>query len=239
MQIKNWKAIIDGSEAYPALMDFSRLDDKKRELFASKLEARGVAILKRPKKPGEVLDPDVLAYEEAHRAFSGWKKQIGDAMGRRVGFRRYTSAGYVKKLQKWTADMLRMGIKPGEYLQAATEMLSRSPTFNPSVSFSPNYLFCDGVLDSTTDRIASNGRILNPAQAGRSDKNSFVGNVDARVLEFLASIPGFDTSEWQGSKLNSIVVAAKRLAAKGRPFIPANVKRFAVPLSQQDWIKEA
>ena len=56
-------------------MNFAEGSEADRNRFADRLSRRGVEVLKGPKTGKQ--DPDILAYEEGHRAFAGWKKQIG------------------------------------------------------------------------------------------------------------------------------------------------------------------
>lgn len=236
MKLKDWPAIIQGTAAFPQLMDFAALGEEDRNRFADKLAARSVAALK-GRKSGK-LDPDILAYEEGHRAFAGWKKQIGDALGMRSAYRRYSSKQYVEKLRDWTCELLRLGVNPGPWLKQATDHLKLSPQ-NPSVKFSPNYLFSDGVFESINESLHERGRNFNNKQSGRSKNNAYAGENDSRVVDFLRTVEGFDPAAWDETAINTLTNLARSVAKGEAIFIPKRLRAFAKALASQPWIGDS
>ena len=233
--IRDWSPIVSGTKDYPVLMSFERLSDDERNSFAEQLGARKTPYLSKIKKGN--LPPDVLAYEESHRAVANWRFQIDKATSGKGRYRRYRT-GAATHIKNWTIELLGSGVPPGQYLQLVTPMITSSPTFSPNVGFGFPYMFSGGLRDKVELAYHTKGRVVNQREAGRSDNNSFVGDVDDRVAAFLSTLPAFELDEWKGGKLNTITVVAKTLARGERIFMTRAMRALAVPLSKQDWIAD-
>lgn len=236
MNLRDWPAIIDGTTTFPRLMNFAELSEEDRNRFADRLSRRGIAVLKKRKNPKrEKLDPDVLAYEEVHRAYAGFRKQVDDALGIPSAYRRYTSKGYVEGLRSWACELLRLGVNAGDWLRQAERVLREAPQ-PPSVKFSPNYMFSDGVSGRVSMSLFERGRHFNDKNAGRSKVNAYAGENDSRALDFLRTLEGFDLNEHDQTAINVMVSYAKSVAKGDAMRVPRRVRPFVDALSSQPWI---
>lgn len=231
---KNWESILLGTPSHPRLMDFSQLRAQDVESFCAALEARSQAVLAKV-KTGKI-DPDLLAYEECHRAWSNWKYQIDESMGLAPRYQRLAGKANVTHLKKWTIALLQARIPPGDYLRIVTPVITGSPTFKPSIGFSFPYLFCEALRSKVELLYAEKGRVFSAREAGIDKKNSFVGQLDTRVIDYLRTVEGFDSARWNSSNVHIIVSVAKQLAARRNPYMTNAIRLLAVPLSKQDWL---
>lgn len=233
---KDWATIVNGSERFPRLLDFASLAPETANKYADDLSTRKPETLAKPRIAE--TDPVLLAYEEAHRAWSNWRAQIDESMGGAPRFRRITSKSLVTLLRNWAAELLREQIQPGHYLQVVTPMITGSPKFVPEQGFSFPYMFGQWAIEKAAIVIRSSGRVMNDTAAGRDKSHSFVGEVDTRVLDFLRTVPDFDPQKWNAKNVHIVISAAKRIATGGAGFTPPAIKLLAVPLSQQTWLSD-
>jgi hypothetical protein len=238
MNLRDWPAIIEGTSAFPRLMNFAELSENDRNRFAERLGRRGIAVLKKRKNAKkDKLDPDVLAYEEAHRAYAGFRKQVDDALGIPSAYRRYTSKSYVEGLRDWACELLRLGVRPGDWLRQAEQILRNAPQ-PPSVKFSPNYMFSDGVSGRVSMSLFERGRHFNDKQAGKSKNNAYAGENDSRATDFLRTLEGFDPGEHDQTAVNTLVSYAKSVANGDAIRIPKKSRAFVQALASQPWIND-
>lgn len=237
IDIKNWAMVMNGTASFPRLMDYAALSDGEADAFADQLASRSLAKLKGAKS-GK-LAPDILAYEEAHRAWANWRHGIDGALGIRSRCcRRANGKAMVTAIQRWAVEMLSAKIPPGDYLRLVTPMITGSPTFDPTVGFSPAYMFSEALRGRVITEHATRGRNFAPAKAGKSTNNSFVGDLDDRVMAFVSGLDSFDAARWNKDNIHVVVSAAKTLASGRTQFMTKAIRSLAVPLSKQDWLTE-
>ena len=237
INLKNWTTITDGTPSYPRLMDYAALSDGEADTFADQLAARPLPKLKGAKS-GK-LAPDLLAYEEAHRAWANWRHGIDGALGIRSRCcRRANGKAIVTAIQRWAVELLAAKIPPGVYLRLVTPMITGSPNFDPTVGFSPAYMFSEALRSRVITEYATRGKNFAPAKAGKSTNNSFVGDLDDRVMSFVRGLDGFDAARWNKDNIHVVVSAAKTLASGRTQFMTKAIRSLAVPLSKQDWLAE-